>query len=74
MIEKAELGAITVSIGLAEFRSPMDSETFVKAADDALYLIARSYQDEAIAKRTNTREKSLKRAKEIAQFKAYRAM
>ena len=38
MIEKAELGSITVSIGLAEFRGPMDSETFVKAADDALYL------------------------------------
>jgi len=38
MIEKAELGTITVSIGLAEFRSSMDSETFVKAADDALYL------------------------------------
>jgi diguanylate cyclase (GGDEF)-like protein len=38
MIEKAELGSITVSIGLAEFRGPMDPETFVKAADDALYL------------------------------------
>ncbi len=38
MIEKAELGSITVSIGLAEYAKGMDSETFVKAADDALYL------------------------------------
>ena len=38
MIEKAELGSITVSIGLAEYEEEMDSETFVKAADDALYL------------------------------------
>lgn len=38
MIEKAELGTITVSIGLAERTREMDSETFVKAADDALYL------------------------------------
>jgi diguanylate cyclase (GGDEF)-like protein len=37
-IENAELGAITVSIGLAEFEGDMDSETFVKAADDALYV------------------------------------
>lgn len=37
-IEKAELGAITVSIGLAEFESDMDSESFLKAADDALYV------------------------------------
>jgi len=37
-IEKAELGSITVSIGLAEYEGDMDSETFVKAADDALYL------------------------------------
>ena len=38
MIEKAELGSITVSVGLAEHDGQMDSETFVKAADDALYL------------------------------------
>lgn len=38
MIEKTELGTITVSIGLAEYGGTMDSETFVKAADDALYL------------------------------------
>jgi len=38
MIEKEELGTITVSIGLAECGAEMDSETFVKAADDALYL------------------------------------
>ncbi len=38
MIEKAELGSVTVSIGLAEYSGDMDSETFVKAADDALYL------------------------------------
>ncbi|MBW2058949.1 MAG: diguanylate cyclase [Deltaproteobacteria bacterium] len=38
MIEKAELGTITVSIGLAEYAGEMDAETFVKAADDALYL------------------------------------
>lgn len=38
MIEKAELGSITVSIGLAEYARGMDSETFFKAADDALYL------------------------------------
>jgi two-component system cell cycle response regulator len=38
MIEKAELGSITVSIGLTEYEEEMDSETFVKAADDALYL------------------------------------
>ena len=37
-IENAELGSITVSIGLAEFEGDMDSETFVKAADDALYV------------------------------------
>ena len=37
-IEKAELGTITVSIGLAEYEGDIDSETFVKAADDALYL------------------------------------
>jgi len=38
MIEKAELGTVTVSIGLAEYGGDMDSESFVKAADDALYL------------------------------------
>jgi len=38
MIEKAELGSITVSSGLAEYTNGMDLETFVKAADDALYL------------------------------------
>jgi diguanylate cyclase (GGDEF)-like protein len=38
MIEKAELGSVTVSIGLAEYEAKMDAETFVKAADDALYL------------------------------------
>ena len=38
MIEKAELGSITVSIGLTEYEEELDSETFVKAADDALYL------------------------------------
>jgi diguanylate cyclase (GGDEF)-like protein len=38
IIEKAELGTITVSVGLAEYEGEMDSETFVKAADDALYL------------------------------------
>jgi diguanylate cyclase (GGDEF)-like protein len=38
MIEKAELGTITVSVGLTEQQGEIDSETFVKAADDALYL------------------------------------
>jgi two-component system cell cycle response regulator len=38
IIEKAELGTITVSVGLAEYEEEMDSETFVKAADEALYL------------------------------------
>ncbi|NIQ40348.1 MAG: diguanylate cyclase [Proteobacteria bacterium] len=38
MIEKAELGSITVSIGLAEYLKGLDAESFVKAADDALYL------------------------------------
>jgi diguanylate cyclase (GGDEF)-like protein len=38
MIETAELGSITVSIGLAEYLKGLDAESFVKAADDALYL------------------------------------
>ncbi len=38
MIEKAELGTVTVSIGLAEYMEDMDPEAFVKAADDALYV------------------------------------
>jgi diguanylate cyclase (GGDEF)-like protein len=38
MVAKAELGAITVSIGLTEYEEEMGAETFVKAADDALYL------------------------------------
>ena len=36
-IEEAGFEKITVSIGLAEFNDQFDLETFVKAADDALY-------------------------------------
>jgi two-component system, cell cycle response regulator len=36
-IENTEFQNITVSIGLSEYRDPLDLEGFVKSADDALY-------------------------------------
>jgi two-component system cell cycle response regulator len=38
LVEGAQLGDITVSIGLAEYDYDIDIEDFVKAADDALYV------------------------------------
>jgi two-component system cell cycle response regulator len=38
LVERAKLGGITVSIGLAEYNCDHDIEQFVKSADDALYL------------------------------------
>ncbi len=37
MVENANLGNITVSIGLAEFEADINMESFVKLADDAMY-------------------------------------
>lgn len=38
LVERAKLGDITVSIGLAEYNSDVDLEHFVKLADDAMYM------------------------------------
>jgi diguanylate cyclase (GGDEF)-like protein len=38
LVENAQLGDITVSIGLAEYDYDSDIEDFVKSADDALYV------------------------------------
>ncbi len=37
LVENAQLGDITVSIGLTEYDSDIDMEDFVKSADDAMY-------------------------------------
>jgi two-component system cell cycle response regulator len=37
LVENANLGGITVSIGLAEYDSDVDIEDFVKSADNAMY-------------------------------------
>jgi two-component system, cell cycle response regulator len=42
MIEQAGFQDITVSIGLSEFRDPYSLETFVKSADDAMYVAKHS--------------------------------
>jgi two-component system, cell cycle response regulator len=41
-IEHAGFDNITVSLGLAEYQSSLDLETFLKAADDAMYLAKHS--------------------------------
>ncbi len=38
LVENAKLGDITVSIGLAEYEADIDIESFVKSADDAMYM------------------------------------
>ncbi len=38
LVEKAKLGDITVSIGLAEYNTDENLERFVKVADDAMYV------------------------------------
>ncbi len=38
LVERAKLGDITVSIGLAEYNSDENLEQFVKVADDAMYV------------------------------------
>jgi diguanylate cyclase (GGDEF)-like protein len=38
LVENAKLGDITVSIGVAEYEADMDIESFVKSADDAMYM------------------------------------
>ncbi|MFQ5843006.1 MAG: GGDEF domain-containing protein, partial [Thermodesulfobacteriota bacterium] len=38
LVERAKLGDITVSIGLAEYNSDENLEHFVKLADDAMYV------------------------------------
>jgi diguanylate cyclase (GGDEF)-like protein len=42
MIEQAGFQDITVSIGLSEFRDPYNLESFVKSADDAMYVAKHS--------------------------------
>jgi diguanylate cyclase (GGDEF)-like protein len=41
-IEQAKYQNITVSIGLSEYRDPLDLEGFVKSADDAMYVAKHS--------------------------------
>ena len=38
LVENAKLGDITVSIGVAEYDTDIDIESFVKSADDAMYM------------------------------------
>jgi diguanylate cyclase (GGDEF)-like protein len=38
LVESAKLGDITVSIGVAEYDTDIDIESFVKSADDAMYM------------------------------------
>jgi two-component system cell cycle response regulator len=38
LVENAKLGNITVSIGVAEYEADIDIESFVKSADDAMYM------------------------------------
>ncbi|UCD71361.1 MAG: diguanylate cyclase [Syntrophobacterales bacterium] len=38
LVEKAKLGNVTISIGLAEYNSDSDIKHFVKSVDDAMYM------------------------------------
>jgi diguanylate cyclase (GGDEF)-like protein len=38
LVERAKLGDITVSIGLAEYNSDKELEHFIKLVDDAMYM------------------------------------
>jgi diguanylate cyclase (GGDEF)-like protein len=38
LVENAKLGDITVSIGVTEYEADIDIESFVKSADDAMYM------------------------------------
>mgnify|MGYP001237522134 CR=1 FL=1 len=38
LVENAKLGNITVSIGVAEYEADIDIESFVKSADDVMYM------------------------------------